>query len=194
MLGYVHSGERETAKKLFETLEKEEGNLVSPGQMCFNALILGCIQDRDWEDAMSLHDKMISLGIKPCSATYSGLLIASHQTGGKEQTLFFLSEMIDSEAHVTAETAELAIKLLLPGFESEQTFHGIRSRMRDMVDNTSIDSKDKLIDLMKVIRDAEQEDCKLKNKHFLSTEHADGWRTVLSYVLEFAKVELSSHA
>lgn len=183
MRGRVVSGDLQTAEDLFDSLEKTGGS-VPPGPACYHAMVLACIQKNNFEDCLSWYDRMLEVGVEPLPSTYTSFLQASFKTGGKASTVELLGKILQSEATISQETALLTIRMLLPELENKQNFADIRQRIRSMIDDEKRNPDDPLFSFMKLIRTAELEDEKSRSAKPASTASSDGWRAVLSALID----------
>ena len=191
MHGRVLSGDFEGAEELFDSMDDTDGN-VCPGPTCYNAMILGCIQRSNLEDALSWHDRMLNAGIEPSASSYSGLLLAYFKTGGKAAVVELLNGILKTDAKVAGDTVLVAIQILLPELDGEQTFHDIRQRIRSMIDEQR-EPKDLLLSLMRSIRVAEL--LEMKNVESANTDSEatiGSWRTVLSDLIKVVESEMGA--
>lgn len=183
MHGHIVSDDRQSAEELFESLESGTMGDIRPGPTCFNSIFLGCIKDRRWEDALSWYDRMIEAGMQPLAPSYAGLLLASFKVGGQQQTLSMIDQLSANGARISSETVRLALKLLLPGFEEDETFADIRRRMRYMIDQRREPSSDPFLNLLRAIREAEMQDEEEVNLPAGSLPRGDGWCAVLPLLI-----------
>jgi pentatricopeptide repeat protein len=192
MHGYVSQGNLQKALDLFGGLKEADGKdgKTQVGASCYNSLFLGYIQERQWENCLSLYEEMDASGVEPLSSSYSGLVLASFEIGGKPHLVTFLQHLVESKACVSSETAELALKLLLPQVKKEEGFNGIRARLRKMMDDRT-EFKDALLDLISAIRVAELEGEENAQKQGDPSSHSDRWTVVLANLLAGVKVECS---
>lgn len=188
MHGYVLSGDIEVAEGMFESLEDGHYGDIHPGATCFNSMILGCIEKQKWEEAFSWYNRMIGSGVEPLPSSYSGLLIASLRLGGRERTLSLLKGMSTANGRISGETVQLALKLMIPELAREESYHDMRNRIRQMIDQGS-ESREHLLALTIAIREAENEE----NKEVYHNSHphrdSNGWHIVLSALVKVMEAQ-----
>ena len=182
--GRVVAGDLSTAEEMFGSLEGS--GKVRPGSTCYNSMILGCIQRSRWEDAISWYDRMREKGVEPLSSTNSGLMLASFKTGGKTSTLDLLNKFVTTETRLSADNILVALKILMPELDGEQTFRGIRERIRSMVDAQK-QSAEPLLALTGSIRAADLEDQKRQSGRSSSNSTSDNWRSVLTALIKLTE-------
>lgn len=191
MHGRILSGDFEGAEHLFNSIDDADEN-ISPGPACYNAMILGCIQRSNWEDALLWHDRMLNAGVEPAPSSYSGLLLACFKTGGKAAVIELLNGIMKTEAKVAGETVLVSIQMLLPELDGQQTFDDIRKQIRSMIDEQR-EPKDLLLSLMRSIRVAELLESKKSKSGNLDSEATIGsWRTVLSDLIRVVESEIGA--
>lgn len=180
MHGKIARGDFQSADELFQSLDRGDHGYVRPGPTCFNSLILGCIQARRWEDAINCYDRMVDRDIQPLSSSYAGLVLASFRASGNEGARSFLKRAVTSKAQFSGETALLAMKLLIPAMADETNTRNIRMKLRQMADERQTESRETLLQLIRVIREAEIEEDEEAEQPLGIPLEGNRWRVVMS--------------
>lgn len=189
MHGHVEEGNFDAAADLYDSLEAGDFDGVRPGPTCYNSLILGCLYRREWADALAWYEKMLNSNVKPLASTYAGLLLSAYKIGGDEQALSLLSEILATKARVSGTTAQVALKILMPDLEADETHDAIRKHIRTMIDNGDQD-REPLLALLGSIRVAQLEDEKYENDPSSVTIDESRWLNVLSKLKGFTESKI----
>jgi pentatricopeptide repeat protein len=184
-------GNLQKALDFFASLKETDGkdDKTRVGASCYNSLFLGYIQERQWESCLALYGEMEASGVEALSSSYPGLVLASFEIGRKPHLVTFLKQLVESKAGVASETAELALKLLLPQVQKEAGYRGIRARLRKMMDDRT-EFKDALLGLITAIREAELEDEENAQKNEAPAPRNDGWNMALAKLITVVEMDI----
>jgi hypothetical protein len=178
---YVLAKSSEKARGLWEDMASGKfGADIVHGPTICHAVILDCIQNNSWSDAMAIYDGMKTRRVIPLDSTYVGLLLASFKDGGCRRTTRFLEqELVQAKVPVNAEICMMAIRVLIPGV-ANVSFADMRSQLHSLNDD---DKESVYAPLIRAIRSAELEEQRESTKGLprakINERRAAAWHEVL---------------
>jgi pentatricopeptide repeat protein len=176
--GHVLTKSSEKARNLFNDLKSGLfGVDIVPGPTSYNAIILDCIQNNSWSDALEIYDDMKKSGVVPLESTYMGLLLSSFKEGGRPRTMQFIEELVRTNTRVTAEICMMALRLVIPEIAKTTELVDLRSQLQSLSNEKSVHV------LNRAIRSAELEEQREPSKGLpqakLSERRVAAWHEVL---------------
>eukprot|EP00934_Nitzschia_sp_Nitz4_P006732 Nitzschia sp. Nitz4//scaffold3_size479765//205103//207949//NITZ4_000087-RA/size479765-augustus-gene-1.564-mRNA-1//1//CDS//3329550719//6722//frame0 len=186
----VVKNRHEEAKALFQSMELLEPGYVKPGVANFNAMLVMHIQKGEWDEAISLHDRMKSQGVDPDSQTLHGVLLAHRRKRGRAGAHAFLEVIAQGDVPIDENVFKLATKMLIPGVEGglDELRKGIRS-----IGATEPKLREISLQVVRAARIAEIEERKLQAKEGPSMaigarKGSQNWNAALTEVLKMSQI------
>jgi hypothetical protein len=162
------------------------GDNVKPGASCYNAAILSYVRAGAWNDVLSLYGTMKESLVKATSATFNGVLLASHQVGGRSQVQAFAEELLSTSAAMGQESCELILDILIPEVQQSDTAVDTRRQLRLLVDQDQAIAQ-VYLNLNRALHTAETEQSRKPSNGLTAediTQRRDtAWRDVLRHIL-----------
>jgi pentatricopeptide repeat protein len=171
---------------LEEMLTGTYGDNVKPGASCYNAAILSYVRAGEWNDVLSLYGTMKESRVKANSATFNGVLLASHQVGGRSQVQVLAEELLSTSAAMGQESCELILDILIPEVQQSDTAVDTRKQLRLLVDQDQAMAQ-VYLNLNRALHTAETEQSRKPSNGLTAediTQRRDtAWRDVLRRIL-----------
>ncbi|CAA7034915.1 unnamed protein product [Microthlaspi erraticum] len=101
--GYCKAGKMDHARVLFEEMESD-GCCFPPDSSTFTALIRGLCDEGGLEEALSMVEKMVGMGLEPTVCTRTILIRQMLKEGGFDEARACFNDMLSSDAKPDAQT------------------------------------------------------------------------------------------
>jgi pentatricopeptide repeat protein len=165
-------------------------NGVKPGAACYNSSILAYVRAGRWQDVLSTYEKMKESEVEADPTTFNGVLLASFQVGGRSRVQALVHELVASGAKVGEESCELALEILIPELELNDTTGDRRMKIRTLAESEP-SMTHFYLNLNRALRTAELEQSR-KTTNIISAQDIakrrdTAWRNVLRHIVDCVK-------
>jgi len=188
---YAVAKQPEKAREFVESMKSNSfDDGITPGQHCYDALILAQVRGRAWEEALITFESMKDSGIAPSPPTYYGLLLASFERGGRCRTKSFVEELVGKEAEVNQKGCTFAIKILITDLEQIKTTADMRKALRELGEQDP-SMREAALSLSRSLRMAELEEGRQHTKAVsdkdISRRRTEAWQRVLENLIQYVE-------